>query len=55
MTELPLAFSCSKNRSRNDTLCFSKYYTNNVTSNNMGCSDVYDYTKRIPFSRYLTK
>lgn len=55
MTELPFAFSCSKNRSKNDTLCFSKYYTNNITSNNMGCADVYDYTSRIPRSRYFTK
>jgi hypothetical protein len=54
MTELPFAFSCSKNRSKNDTLCFSKYYTNTVTSN-MGCSDVYDYTSRIPLSRYFTR
>ena len=55
MTELPFAFSCSKNRSKNDTLCFSKYYTNNVRSNNMGCADVYDYTSRVPFTRYLTR
>lgn len=53
MEELPLAFSCSKNRSKKDTECFSKYYTGNVRSKNMGCSDIYDY--RIPYTRYFTE
>jgi hypothetical protein len=55
MTELPLAFSCARNRSRKDTLCFSKYHTGNVRSNNMGCADIYDYKSRIPLIRYFTR
>jgi hypothetical protein len=55
MDELKLAFSCSKNRSRLDTQCYSNYKTGNTTSDNMGCANVYDYSSRIPLSRFLSK
>jgi hypothetical protein len=51
--EINLAFSCSKDRSRLDTLCYSKYNTNNTRGENMGCSNVYNY--EIPISRYFSK
>ena len=55
MSQVNLAFSCSKNISKQDTVCYSNYKTGNVTSDNMGCANVYDYSKRIPITRYFTK
>jgi len=52
MSELPLAFSCERDRSKNTTLCYAKYITENVRSKNMGCSDVYNYKK--PWARTFT-
>ena len=47
--------TCSKNRSKLDTMCYAKYNNHEETKENMGCADVYDYTSRIPLSRYLTR
>ena len=55
MSELPLAFSCESDRSKNTTLCFAKYTSGDVKSDNMGCSDVYGYRNIIPWSRTFTK
>jgi hypothetical protein len=53
MTKLDLAFSCSKTRSRKDTLCYAKYKSGKVLKQNLGCSDIYNYS--IPFSRYFSQ
>ncbi len=55
MDTIHLAFSCSKYRNNLDTQCYAEYNSGNVPNENMGCSGIYDYTKRIPLSRYLTK
>jgi hypothetical protein len=51
MKKVHLAFSCSRNRNKLDTLCYAEYNSGAVPSQNMGCSTIYDYTKRIPLSR----
>jgi hypothetical protein len=55
MEKLHLAFSCSSKRSRLDTLCYAEYNSGTVQNENMGCKDIYDYSKRIPLCRYFTK
>lgn len=55
MEKMHLAFSCSRNRSKLDTLCYAEYNSGTVPKENMGCSTIYDYTKRIPLSRYYSK
>lgn len=55
MGVLKSAFSCAQIRRLLDTQCFTRYTNNLNTSENMGCSDIYNYTDKIPLSRMCTR
>lgn len=43
MSELNLAFSCSKYRNKKDTECYVEYKNVNKSSENVPCSNIYNY------------